>query len=99
MSDFIENQYVDNTRSTYLNMSGYVELTPVKDLTFTSRVNGTLNHHAAGNTGERSAMPTVRLMQVHRMLPSPTTMPGITLGKIFSHTTQPSPKTIIWEVH
>ena len=26
MSDFIENQYVDNTRSTYLNMSGYVEL-------------------------------------------------------------------------
>ena len=31
MSDFIENQYVDNTRSTYLNMSGYVELTPVKD--------------------------------------------------------------------
>lgn len=30
MSDFIENQYVDNTRSTYLNMSGYVELTPVK---------------------------------------------------------------------
>ena len=44
MSDFIENQYVDNTRSTYLNVSGYVELTPVKDLTFTSRVNGTLNH-------------------------------------------------------
>ena len=41
MSDFIENQYVDNTRSTYLNMSGYVELTPVKNLTFTSRVNGT----------------------------------------------------------
>lgn len=33
MSDFIENQYVDNTRSTYLNVSGYVELTPVKDLT------------------------------------------------------------------
>ena len=48
MSDFIENQYVDNTRSTYLNMSGYVELTPVKDLTFTSRVNGTLNHSRRG---------------------------------------------------
>ena len=96
MSDFIENQYVDNTRSTYLNVSGYVELTPVKDLTFTSRVNGTLNH---SRRGQYCAMPTVRLMQVHRMLPSPTTMPGITLGKIFSHTTQPSPKTIIWEVH
>ena len=39
MSDFIENQYVDNTRSTYLNVSGYVELTSFKDLTFTSRVN------------------------------------------------------------
>ena len=48
MSDFIENQYVDNTRSTYLNMSGYVELTPVKDLTFTSRANGTLNHSRRG---------------------------------------------------
>ena len=48
MSDFIENQYVDNTRSTYLNMSGYVELTPVKNLTFTSRVNGTLNHSRHG---------------------------------------------------
>ena len=48
MSDFIENQYVDNTRSTYLNMSGYVELTPIKDLTFTSRVNGTLNHSRHG---------------------------------------------------
>ena len=98
MSDFIENQYVDNTRSTYLNMSGYVELTPVKNLTFTSRVNGTLNHSRHGQYWERSAMPTVRLMQVHRMLPSPTTMPGITLGRIFSLTTQPSQKTIIWEV-
>ena len=27
MGDFIENQYANNTRSTYLNMSGYVELT------------------------------------------------------------------------
>nr|WP_320059829.1 TonB-dependent receptor [uncultured Bacteroides sp.] len=48
MGDFIENQYVDNTRSTYLNVSGYVELTPLKDFTFTSRVNGTLNHSRQG---------------------------------------------------
>lgn len=48
MGDFIENQYVDNTRSTYLNVSGYVELTPLKDFTFTSRINGTLNHSRQG---------------------------------------------------
>ena len=48
MGDFIENQYANNTRSTYLNMSGYVELTPLKDFTFTSRINGTLNHSRRG---------------------------------------------------
>lgn len=99
MSDFIENQYVDNTRSTYLNMSGYVELTPIKDLTFTSRVNGTLNHSRHGQYWGEKCNANRPSYAVHRMLPSPTTMPGITLGRIFSLTTQPSQKTIIWEVH
>ena len=35
--------YVNNTRSTYLNVSGYLELSPIKDFTFTSRINGTLS--------------------------------------------------------
>lgn len=48
MGDFIENQYVNNTRSTYLNVNGYIELSPLKDLTFTSRLNGTLDHSRRG---------------------------------------------------
>lgn len=48
MGDFIKDQYVDNRRSTYLNVNGYIELTPIKDLTFTSRINGTLNHSRQG---------------------------------------------------
>lgn len=48
MGDFIEDQYVNNTRSTYVNINGYVELTPVKGFTFTSRINGTLNNSRQG---------------------------------------------------
>lgn len=48
MNNFIESQYVNNTRSTCLNMSGYVELAPIRDLAFTSRVNGTLSHSRHG---------------------------------------------------
>lgn len=48
LGDFIEDQYVNNTRSTYLNVSGYLELSPIKDFTFTSRINGTLNNSRQG---------------------------------------------------
>ncbi|MCI1647324.1 MAG: TonB-dependent receptor [Bacteroides sp.] len=48
MGDFIKDQYVDNTRSTYVNINGYMELTPVKGFTFTSRINGTLNNSRQG---------------------------------------------------
>ena len=48
LGDFIEVQYVNNTRSTYLNVSGYLELSPIKDFTFTSRINGTLSDSRQG---------------------------------------------------
>lgn len=48
LGDFIEDQYVNNTRSTYLNVSGYLELSPIKDFTFTSRINGTLSDSRKG---------------------------------------------------
>ena len=48
LGDFIEDQYVNNTRSTYLNVSGYLELSPIKDFTFTSRINGTLSDSRQG---------------------------------------------------
>lgn len=48
LGDFIEDQYVNNTRSTYLNVSGYLELSSNKDFTFTSRINGTLSDSRQG---------------------------------------------------
>ncbi|MDU0248413.1 TonB-dependent receptor [Phocaeicola vulgatus] len=48
LGDFIEDQYVNNTRSTYLNVSGYLELSPIKDFIFTSRINGTLSDSRQG---------------------------------------------------
>lgn len=48
LGDFIVDQYVNNTRSTYLNVSGYLELSPIKDFTFTSRINGTLSDSRQG---------------------------------------------------
>ena len=48
LGDFIEDQFVNNTRSTYLNVSGYLELNPIKDFTFTSRINGTLSDSRQG---------------------------------------------------
>lgn len=48
LGDFIEDQYVNNTRSTYLNVSGYLELSPIKSFTFTSRINGTLSDSRQG---------------------------------------------------
>lgn len=48
LSDFITNQYARNTRSTYINATGYLELTPLKGLNFRTQVNGTLNHSRLG---------------------------------------------------
>jgi TonB-linked SusC/RagA family outer membrane protein len=48
LGDFIEDQYVNNTRSTYVNTSGYIEIKPIKDLTFTSRINGVLSNSRQG---------------------------------------------------
>ena len=68
LGDFIEDQYVNNTRSTYLNVSGYLELSPIKDFTFTSRINGTLSDSLKDNIGEINVMLIDLVMQVHLML-------------------------------
>lgn len=48
LGDFIKDQYVNNTRSTYVNVNGYLELSPIKNLVFTSRLNGTLSNSRLG---------------------------------------------------
>lgn len=48
MGDFLPNQYANNTRSTYINAIGYLELSPLKGLTYRSQLNATLNHARQG---------------------------------------------------
>ena len=48
MADEITNQYARNTRSTYINAIGYLELTPLKGLSFRSQLNGSLSHARQG---------------------------------------------------
>lgn len=48
LGDFIKNQFVDNTRNTYLNANVYLEINPIKELTFRTVINGTLNNSRRG---------------------------------------------------
>ena len=48
LADKITNQYARNTRNTYINAIGYLELTPLAGLTFRSQVNATLSHSRLG---------------------------------------------------
>lgn len=48
MGDFIADQYVNNTKATYVNVNGYLELTPVKGLSVKSRINGILSNSRQG---------------------------------------------------
>ena len=48
LGDFIYNQYVNETRSTAINANAYLELRPLKGLTFRTTVNGILSNSRAG---------------------------------------------------
>lgn len=48
LGDFIPNQYVNNTKSTYINVNSYLELTPFKGLSFKSVVSAMLNNGRLG---------------------------------------------------
>ena len=48
LGDFIPNQYVNNTKGTYINVNGNLELTPLKGLSFKSVISATLNNSRAG---------------------------------------------------
>ena len=48
LGDKIQDQYARNTRSTYINAIGYLELTPLDGLSFRTQVNGTLSHARLG---------------------------------------------------
>lgn len=53
--DEMENQSANETRTTYANVNGYLEITPLKGLTFRSQISTTLNNSRNGQyIGEHS---------------------------------------------
>ena len=48
LGDFIENQFVNNTRSTYVNTNAYLEIDPLKGLSFKSVISGIINNSRLG---------------------------------------------------
>ena len=48
LGDFLDHQYANNTRTTYINAIGYLELQPVKGLTFRSQLDATLSNARLG---------------------------------------------------
>ncbi len=48
MGDFIENQYANNNKSTYINSIGYLEITPLQGLKFRTQISTTLTDSRQG---------------------------------------------------
>ena len=48
MGDYIENQFVDDTRMLYVNPTAYLELNPIKDLSFRTVMNVSLSNSRRG---------------------------------------------------
>lgn len=48
LGDFIPNQYTDNTKSTYINVNGNLEITPLKGLSLKTVLSATLGNSRQG---------------------------------------------------
>lgn len=48
LGDYLPNQYSNNTRTTYVNAIGYLEINPLAGLTFRTQLNGTLLNSRLG---------------------------------------------------
>ncbi|MDE6823880.1 MAG: TonB-dependent receptor [Duncaniella sp.] len=60
LGDFIPNQFVNQTRSTYVNSIGYLELTPIKGLKFRTHISTILSDSRLGRYwGEQANANTV----------------------------------------
>ena len=55
MSDLIENQYVNNTKSTYVNANAYLEITPLKGLSMKTQISTALAHSRLGQFWGKNA--------------------------------------------
>ena len=48
LGDFIKDQYANNTKATYVNVNGYLELTPIEGLSYRSVISATLSNSRTG---------------------------------------------------
>lgn len=48
MGDYIENQFANNTKSTYINSIGYIDITPIQGLKLRSQISTTLSNSRLG---------------------------------------------------
>ncbi|WP_289632055.1 TonB-dependent receptor [uncultured Duncaniella sp.] len=48
LGDFIENQFANNTKSTYINSIGYLDITPFKGFKFRSQISAILSNSRLG---------------------------------------------------
>lgn len=48
LGDFIHNQYANNTKNTYVNINGSLEILPTDDISFKTVISGTLNDSRHG---------------------------------------------------
>lgn len=48
LGDFIKNQFVDNTRATYVNANAFLEITPLKGLSLKTVISGSLDNSRRG---------------------------------------------------
>ncbi|TGX83130.1 TonB-dependent receptor [Palleniella muris] len=48
LGDFIPNQYTNETRTTYVNTTGFIELTPFKGMSIRSQISGSMSHARQG---------------------------------------------------
>lgn len=59
LGDQLPNQYADNTRTTFANLNGYLELKLLKDLSFRSVIGATLNSYRNGKYWGKQAVSNV----------------------------------------
>ncbi len=59
LGDQLPNQYADNTRTTFANLNAYLELKPLKGLSFRSNFGATLNSYRNGKYWGKQAVSNV----------------------------------------
>lgn len=82
LGDFISDQYANNTKSTYINSIGYLEINPFKGLKFRSQLSTTLSDSRRGQYwGEKGQCQSSELFKIALRAQDPQQRLVLHLGK------------------